>query len=180
MDATDSTSIVVVDVDGSRTGVVVDAVREMPRMDSSSIEPLPGAMAGVDRSFVRGSGTPAAAYVDRARRAARGRCAKRASARVTRAPRSRRAADIRLVIVQDQLDIYPPATCWYVPSPVGSPGRLTIDLSNADRCTLPRCRCWSRSYARAAAGLPCAWPDLGDASGHAGDGWSGWRAPDAG
>ena len=54
--ATDSTSIVVVDIDGHKTGVVVDAVSEVLRFSRDAIEPPPPIVKGVDASFVKGVG----------------------------------------------------------------------------------------------------------------------------
>ena len=54
--ATDSTSIVVVDIDGHKTGVIVDAVSEVLRFSRDAIEPPPPIVQGVDASFVKGVG----------------------------------------------------------------------------------------------------------------------------
>ncbi|MBA2450026.1 MAG: chemotaxis protein CheW [Chloroflexi bacterium] len=53
---TDSTSIVVVDVGGRKTGIVVDAVSEVLRLNRDAIEPPPPVVAGLDVSFVEGVG----------------------------------------------------------------------------------------------------------------------------
>jgi len=53
---TDSTSIVVVDVDNRKTGVIVDSVSEVLRISRDAIEPPPAVMGGVDTSFVKGVG----------------------------------------------------------------------------------------------------------------------------
>jgi len=53
---TDSTSIVVVDIEGRKTGVIVDSVSEVLRVRRSAIEPPPPVVAGVDAGFVRGVG----------------------------------------------------------------------------------------------------------------------------
>lgn len=53
---TDSTSIVVVDVEGRKTGVIVDAVSEVLRLAAGAIEPPPPVVAGIDTSFVQGVG----------------------------------------------------------------------------------------------------------------------------
>jgi purine-binding chemotaxis protein CheW len=53
---TDSTSIVVVDIEGRKTGVIVDSVSEVIRVSRSAIEPPPPVVAGVDAGFVRGVG----------------------------------------------------------------------------------------------------------------------------
>jgi purine-binding chemotaxis protein CheW len=55
-EATDSTSIVVVDVGGAKTGVIVDAVQEVLRLNRGAIEPPPAVVGGVDRSYVSGVG----------------------------------------------------------------------------------------------------------------------------
>ena len=55
-EATDETSILVVDVDGEKTGVIVDDVREVLRLNRSAIEPPPPVIAGVDAAFIRGVG----------------------------------------------------------------------------------------------------------------------------
>ena len=52
---TDSTSIVVVDVDGRKTGIVVDSVSEVLRLRRDAIEPT-SCVAGLDASFVDGVG----------------------------------------------------------------------------------------------------------------------------
>jgi len=54
--ATDSTSIVVVDIDGHKTGVIVDSVSEVLRFSRDAIEPPPPIVKGVDASFVKGVG----------------------------------------------------------------------------------------------------------------------------
>jgi purine-binding chemotaxis protein CheW len=53
---TDSTSIVVVDVEGRKTGVIVDSVSEVLRLGRDSIEPPPPVVAGVEASFIEGVG----------------------------------------------------------------------------------------------------------------------------
>lgn len=55
-EATESTSIVVVDVEGHKTGVIVDAVSEVMRLANDAIEPPPPVVAGIDASFVKGVG----------------------------------------------------------------------------------------------------------------------------
>jgi purine-binding chemotaxis protein CheW len=55
-EADDATSILVVDVDGEKTGVIVDDVREVLRLNRSAIEPPPPVIAGVDAAFIRGVG----------------------------------------------------------------------------------------------------------------------------
>ena len=45
-----------VDVGGTKTGVIVDAVQEVLRMNRGAIEPPPPVVAGVDRSYVSGVG----------------------------------------------------------------------------------------------------------------------------
>ena len=54
--ATESTSIIVVDVDGRRSGVIVDAVSEVRRLALDSIEPPPAVTGPIDSSFVTGIG----------------------------------------------------------------------------------------------------------------------------
>jgi len=53
---TDSTSIVVVDVGGRKTGLIVDSVSEVLRVGRDAIEPPPAVIDGVDASFVKGVG----------------------------------------------------------------------------------------------------------------------------
>ncbi len=54
--ATESTSIIVVDVDGRRTGVIVDEVSEVRRLAADAIEPPPSVVGSIDSSFVKGIG----------------------------------------------------------------------------------------------------------------------------
>ena len=55
-EATEATSILVVDVNGDKTGVIVDDVREVLRLSRDAIEPPPPVIAGVDAAFIRGVG----------------------------------------------------------------------------------------------------------------------------
>jgi purine-binding chemotaxis protein CheW len=54
--ATESTSIVVVDIDGHRSGVIVDEVSEVRRLAADAIEPPPAVAGSIDTSFVKGIG----------------------------------------------------------------------------------------------------------------------------
>jgi purine-binding chemotaxis protein CheW len=54
--ATDSTSIVVVDIEGHKTGMIVDTVSEVLRINKESIEAPPAVVTGVDASFIKGIG----------------------------------------------------------------------------------------------------------------------------
>jgi purine-binding chemotaxis protein CheW len=45
-----------VDIEGRKTGVIVDSVSEVLRVRRSAIEPPPPVVAGVDAGFVRGVG----------------------------------------------------------------------------------------------------------------------------
>ena len=56
IERTDSSSIVVVDVDSRKTGVIVDAVSNVMRLNRDAIEPPPPIIAGLDASFVKGVG----------------------------------------------------------------------------------------------------------------------------
>jgi purine-binding chemotaxis protein CheW len=56
VEATDSTSIVVVDIDGRKTGMIVDTVSEVLRLTKDCIEPPPAVVTGVDASFIKGIG----------------------------------------------------------------------------------------------------------------------------
>jgi purine-binding chemotaxis protein CheW len=56
IERTDSSSIVVVDVDSRKTGVIVDAVSNVMRLNRNAIEPPPPIIAGLDASFVKGVG----------------------------------------------------------------------------------------------------------------------------
>lgn len=53
---TDSTSIVVVDIEGRKTGMIVDTVSEVLRFNQGGIEPPPAVVTGVDVSFIQGIG----------------------------------------------------------------------------------------------------------------------------
>jgi purine-binding chemotaxis protein CheW len=53
---TDSTSIVVVDIEGSKTGIIVDSVSEVLRFSGDAVEPPPAVVGNVNTSFVRGVG----------------------------------------------------------------------------------------------------------------------------
>lgn len=53
---TEATSIVVVDLDGARTGVIVDAVSEVLRFSGDAIEPPPPALSGAEAGLVSGVG----------------------------------------------------------------------------------------------------------------------------
>jgi purine-binding chemotaxis protein CheW len=54
--ATESTSIVVVDIDGHRSGVIVDEVSEVRRFALDAIEPPPAVAGSIDTSYVKGIG----------------------------------------------------------------------------------------------------------------------------
>jgi purine-binding chemotaxis protein CheW len=56
VERTDSSSIVVVDVDSRKTGVIVDSVSNVRRLNRDAIEPPPPIIAGLDASFVKGVG----------------------------------------------------------------------------------------------------------------------------
>ena len=56
VEATDSTSIVVVDIEGRKTGMIVDTVSEVLRLSKDCIEPPPAVVTGVDASFIKGIG----------------------------------------------------------------------------------------------------------------------------
>jgi purine-binding chemotaxis protein CheW len=56
VEVTDSTSIVVVDIDGRKTGMIVDTVSEVLRLPKDCIEPPPAVVTGVDASFIKGIG----------------------------------------------------------------------------------------------------------------------------
>lgn len=53
---TKNTRIVVVDVDGMVIGLVVDSVSEVLRLPSSTIEPAPPLVAGIDAEYISGVG----------------------------------------------------------------------------------------------------------------------------
>jgi len=54
--ATESTSILVVDVKGHKTGVIVDEVSEVLRLSRDAIEPPPAVVGSIEASFVKGVG----------------------------------------------------------------------------------------------------------------------------
>jgi purine-binding chemotaxis protein CheW len=56
IERTDSSSIVVVDIASRKTGVIVDAVSNVMRLNRDDIEPPPPIIAGLDASFVKGVG----------------------------------------------------------------------------------------------------------------------------
>ena len=56
VEATDSTSIVVVDIEGRKTGMIVDTVSEVLRFNKEGIELPPAVVTGVDASFIKGIG----------------------------------------------------------------------------------------------------------------------------
>jgi purine-binding chemotaxis protein CheW len=51
------TRIVVVDIDNRTIGLIVDAVSEVLRLPSDTIEPPPSLVAGVDAEYIKGVGT---------------------------------------------------------------------------------------------------------------------------
>jgi purine-binding chemotaxis protein CheW len=54
-DATDDSRIIVVEIKGQTVGIIVDAVTEVVRLQSDSIEPAPTAFA-VDSQYIQGVG----------------------------------------------------------------------------------------------------------------------------
>jgi purine-binding chemotaxis protein CheW len=53
---TESTSILVVDVDGHKTGIIVDTVSEVVRLSRDAIEPPPAVVGTISPSFFKGVG----------------------------------------------------------------------------------------------------------------------------
>lgn len=53
---TNATRIVVVNVDGKTTGIIVDSVSEVLRLPQDSIEPPPPIIAGIEAKYLRGIG----------------------------------------------------------------------------------------------------------------------------
>jgi len=54
---TDATRIIIVDLDGKRTGIVVDSVSEVLRFEKNLIEPPPEVLSsGIDSDYVEGVG----------------------------------------------------------------------------------------------------------------------------
>jgi purine-binding chemotaxis protein CheW len=49
-----NTRIVVVDIDGQVMGMIVDAVSEVLRIPTNTIEPPPDVVAGIDSEYIRG------------------------------------------------------------------------------------------------------------------------------
>ncbi|MCD6574378.1 chemotaxis protein CheW, partial [Candidatus Aerophobetes bacterium] len=53
---TNATRIVVTNVDGKTTGIIVDSVSEVMRLPKNAIEPPPPIMAGIEARYLRGIG----------------------------------------------------------------------------------------------------------------------------
>jgi len=53
-EASKDTRIVVVDMDGTKVGIIVDAVSEVLRVPEETIEPTPPMVTTVDTSFIKG------------------------------------------------------------------------------------------------------------------------------
>lgn len=53
-DATNSSRIIIVDVDGNTIGMIVDAVSEVLSVPVDSIEPPPSMIHGIDAAYLRG------------------------------------------------------------------------------------------------------------------------------
>ncbi|HON57142.1 MAG TPA: chemotaxis protein CheW, partial [bacterium] len=51
---TDQTRILVIDINGSLTGLIVDSVKEVLRIDNSLVEPAPPAVKDVNSEFLKG------------------------------------------------------------------------------------------------------------------------------
>ena len=56
IEQTDSSSIIVVDVNSRKTGMIVDSVSNVMRLNRDSISPPPPIVAGLDASFIKGVG----------------------------------------------------------------------------------------------------------------------------
>jgi purine-binding chemotaxis protein CheW len=55
-DSTDDTRIVVIEIAGNTVGVIVDAVSEVIRINSSNIEPAPAIISSIDAEYLSGVG----------------------------------------------------------------------------------------------------------------------------